>query len=61
MVGFRFCARLPVRFQPPTVSSPMSIASDKLEVIRQQVQYHLDHEERKRLSPEREEELRGRV
>ena len=61
MAGFRFCARLPVRFLPPTVYSPMSIASDKLEIIRQQVQYHLDHEERKRLSPEREEELRGRV
>ncbi|MBP6683053.1 MAG: quinolinate synthase NadA [Halioglobus sp.] len=39
----------------------MSIASDKLEIIRQQVQYHLDHEERRRLSPEREEEMRGRV
>lgn len=39
----------------------MSIASDKLEIIRQQVQHHLDREERKRLSPAREEELRERV
>jgi len=39
----------------------MSIASDKLEIIRQQVQSHLDHEERRRLSPEREEELRALV
>ena len=39
----------------------MSIASSKLEIIRQQVQHHLDREERKRLSPAREEELRERV
>jgi quinolinate synthase len=39
----------------------MSIASDKLEIIRQQVQYHLDHEAQKRLSPAQEEELRTRV
>jgi len=61
MVGFRFCGRLSVRSLSPTVSSPMSIASDKLEIIRQQVQSHLDHEERRRLSPEREEELRALV
>jgi quinolinate synthase len=35
----------------------MSIASDKLELIRQQVQYHLDHAEQKRLSPEQERAL----
>ncbi|MDH4040376.1 MAG: quinolinate synthase NadA [Gammaproteobacteria bacterium] len=39
----------------------MSIASDKLEIIRQQVQYHLDHEAQKRLSPAQEESLRERV
>jgi len=42
----------------PTV---MSIASDKLETIRQQVQYYLDHEEQKQLSPAQERELRQRV
>ncbi len=35
----------------------MSIAADKLEVIRQQVQYHLDHAEKKKLSPAQEAEL----
>ena len=35
----------------------MSIASDKLELNRQQVQYHLDHAEQKRLSPEQEQAL----
>jgi len=39
----------------------MSIASDKLETIRQQVQYHLDHAEQKRLSPEQERELREQI
>jgi quinolinate synthase len=39
----------------------MSIASDKLEIIRQQVQYHLDHEAQKRLSPEQEQALREQV
>jgi quinolinate synthase len=39
----------------------MSIASDKLEIIRQQVQYHLDHEEQKRLSPDQELALREQV
>ncbi len=39
----------------------MSIASDKLEIIRQQVQYHLDHEAQKQLSPAQEEELREQV
>ena len=38
----------------------MSIASDKLETIRQQVQYHLDHEAQKQLSPAQENELRER-
>ena len=32
----------------------MSIATDKLETIRQQVQYHLDHAEQKKLSPAQE-------
>ncbi len=40
---------------------PMSIASDKLEIIRQQVQYHLDHEAQKRLSPAQEDALRERI
>ena len=35
----------------------MSIATDKLETIRQQVQYHLDHAEQKQLSPAQEAEL----
>ncbi|MEH6590780.1 MAG: quinolinate synthase NadA [Halioglobus sp.] len=35
----------------------MSLASDKLETIRQQVQYHLDHAEQKRLNPEQEQAL----
>ncbi|MEH6519432.1 MAG: quinolinate synthase NadA [Halioglobus sp.] len=35
----------------------MSLASDKLETIRQQVQFHLDHAEQKRLSPAQEREL----
>jgi quinolinate synthase len=61
MAGFRFCDRLSVRFSPLSVALIMSIASDKLEIIRQQVQHHLDREERKRLSPAREEELRERV
>ena len=39
----------------------MSIASDKLEIIRQQVQYHLDHEEQKHLNPAQESALRERI
>jgi quinolinate synthase len=39
----------------------MSLATDKLEIIRQQVQYHLDNEARKQLSPAQEEELREQV
>ena len=35
----------------------MSIASDKLEAIRQQVQYHLDHAEKRKLTPDQEERL----
>ena len=35
----------------------MSIATDTLETIRQQVQYHLDHAELKKLSPAQEAEL----
>jgi quinolinate synthase len=39
----------------------MSLATDKLEIIRQQVQYHLDNEAQKQLSPAQEEELREQV
>ncbi len=39
----------------------MSIASDKLETIRQQVQYHLDHAEQKLLSPAEEEALKEQI
>ena len=39
----------------------MSIATDKLETIRQQVQYHLDHAEQKRLTPEQETVLKDQI
>lgn len=43
----------------------MSIASDKLETIRQQVQFHLDHAEKQQLTPEQEsaltEQIRARL
>ena len=39
----------------------MSLASDKLETIREQVQYHLDHAERNQLSPEQERSLKDQV
>lgn len=39
----------------------MSIASDKLETIRQQVQYHLDHAERAQLTPQQERELKDTI
>jgi quinolinate synthase len=39
----------------------MSIATDKLETIRQQVQYHLDHAEQKRLTPQQEEAVKDRI
>ena len=39
----------------------MSIASDKLESIRKQVQAHLDNAEREQLSPARERELSDRI
>lgn len=39
----------------------MSLATDKLETIRQQVQFHLDTAEEKKLSPERERELKARI
>lgn len=39
----------------------MSIASDKLETIRQQVQVHLDNAEQHKLSPAREAELKDRI
>ena len=38
----------------PVVTDADGLASDKLEIIRQQVQYHLDHEEQKQLNPARE-------
>ncbi|TXS91296.1 quinolinate synthase NadA [Parahaliea maris] len=39
----------------------MSIASDKLESIRQQVQFHLDKAEHSQLSPEQEDALKARI
>lgn len=42
----------------PSPQKYMSIASDKLETIRLQVQQHLDNEALSRLSPAREQELR---
>ena len=39
----------------------MSIATDKLETIRQQVQYHLDHAEQNKLTPAQEAELVERI
>ncbi len=39
----------------------MSLATDKLETIRQQVQYHLDHAEQHSLSPEQERELKEKI
>ena len=39
----------------------MSLATDKLETIRQQVQYHLDHAERNKLSPEQERSLKDQI
>ncbi|MEP1472018.1 MAG: quinolinate synthase NadA [Halieaceae bacterium] len=39
----------------------MSIATDKLETIRQQVQYHLDHAERNQLSPDQEQALIAQI
>ncbi|MEH6585288.1 MAG: quinolinate synthase NadA [Halioglobus sp.] len=39
----------------------MSIASDKLETIRQQVQSHLDHAEQHRLTPEQEHALKEQI
>ena len=47
------------RFTSP--SKTMSIASDKLETIRQQVQDHLDHAEQHRLTPAQEEELKAKI
>ncbi|MEM1154909.1 MAG: quinolinate synthase NadA [Pseudomonadota bacterium] len=39
----------------------MSVASDKLEVIRQQVQLHLDNELSKQLTPAQEEHLKDQI
>ena len=52
-------ARLCGRFASLTMI--MSIASDKLDTIRQQVQYHLDHAEQNRLTPEQEFALKERI
>ncbi|MEZ5572064.1 MAG: quinolinate synthase NadA [Halioglobus sp.] len=39
----------------------MTLASDKLETIREQVQRHLDHAEQTQLSPEEERSLKDRI
>jgi len=39
----------------------MSLATDKLETIREQVQRHLDHAEQKKLSPEQERSLKEQI
>ena len=39
----------------------MSLASDKLETIRQQVQFHLDHAEKKKLSADQERDLVAQI
>jgi quinolinate synthase len=39
----------------------MSIAADRLEVIREQVQFHLDHLEQKKLSAEQEADLKVQI
>jgi quinolinate synthase len=39
----------------------MSLASDKLETIREQVQYHLDHAEQKKLNPQQERSLKDQI
>ncbi|QIB66297.1 quinolinate synthase NadA [Kineobactrum salinum] len=39
----------------------MSIASDKLETIRQQVQQHLDHEQHRSLNPVQEQQLKASI
>ncbi|MEH6635084.1 MAG: quinolinate synthase NadA [Halioglobus sp.] len=39
----------------------MSLATDKLETIRQQVQYHLDAAEQKKLGPEQERALKDQI
>ena len=39
----------------------MSLATDRLETIREQVQQHLDHAEQKKLTPEQEEALKDDI
>ena len=39
----------------------MSLASDKLETIRQQVQHHLDHPAQKVPGPEQEQALKEQI
>ena len=47
----------------PFFASPaaMSLATDKLQSIREQVQYHLDHAEKKKLTPEQEQALKDDI
>lgn len=45
----------------PTLQLCMSLASDKLETIRAQVQYHLDHAEQKKLPPQQERALKDQI
>ena len=56
---FSYVVEFSTEFFPDRFS--MSLASDKLQVIRQQVQFHLDNEAKKQLSPAQEEELRELV
>jgi quinolinate synthase len=39
----------------------MSLAAEKLETIRQQVQVHLDHAEHNRLTPDQEQQLKDQI
>ena len=39
----------------------MSLASEKLKTIRDQVQYHLDRAEQKQLTPEQEQSLKNQI
>lgn len=48
-------------FLPPPSQAFMSLASDKLETIREQVQHHLDHAEQKKLTPQQERTLKDEI
>ena len=39
----------------------MTIASDKLEIIRQQVQHHLDTAEQNQLTPIQEQQIKAQI